>query len=545
MPAISAVPFTTVPAVRVMTNWADTPGAAYATVFRIDCETGEEQQLRPYIAYNDDGFERLSCGQAIFWDTEFPFDRCVRYCTRAQTALGIFVTTSTSPIILDTFTRVLADTWGVADTGQPWTNIGGTSATDYDVNGSVGTHTHTVVNSLHTSVINTGFVNQDVSSDFMLTQASAAGAGQINQWVVARFIDTANYYTAILSLETTGVLNLVLAKRVAGALTFLGTTQVAAVHGAGDWWTVRLQPWGSQIRAKAWLRSGPQPDAWTHTFTDTSITTGTQAGVLSRLEVGNTNTLPVVFNFDNFTVFEPCASYTTTQTCSPDLMVSSSGYNMLRDPMRPCNDVRVGLCWPSDPDCRPGRGVFFARLEGETYAANSQTQQAFNAARPATASRERSDAASTLVLVSRTFADRDAVLEALKPGTPLLWQTAPEYGQPDRYIQVGDATVTRYHPDHRYQPRTIALPFYTVDRPEGPAQGICGARVEDLCDTYATWGAMTTAGLSYQDILLGFASPDGPPDPNRRDWIDVETGFANWLGVETAPNTWKTLRDGE
>lgn len=544
MPSISAVPFTTVPAVRVMINWADTPSATYATVFRIDCETGEEQQLRPYIAYNDNGFERLSCGQSIFWDTEFPFDRCVRYCTRAQTALGAFITASTSPIVTDTFSRVLVDTWGSADTGQAWTNLGGTSATDYDVNGGAGIHTHTAVNSLHTSVLNTGYTNQDISCDFMLGQGSATGA-PINQWVVGRFTDLSNYYTAILSLDTAGALSLIIGKRVAGSLIFLGTTQVSPVHTGGEWWTVRLQVWGSQIRAKAWLRTAPQPTGWTHTLTDTSLTTGTQAGVQSRLEVGNTNTLSVFFSFDNFTMSEPCTGLTTAETCSLDLMVSSSGYNMLRDPMRPCNDVRVGLCWPPDPECRPGRGVYFARLEAESYASNSQTQQAFNAARPATASRERSDAASTLILVSRTFVDRDAVLDALKPGTPLLWQTAPEYGQPDRYIQVGDASVTRYHPDHRYQPRTITLPFYTVDRPEGPAQGICGARVKDLCDIYGTWGAMTTAGLSYQDILLGFASPDGPPDTNRRDWIDVETGFANWLGVETAPNTWKTLRDGE
>lgn len=338
MPAISAVPFVTVPAVRVLVSWADTPAAAYATVVRIDCETGEETQLRPYVAYSSDGSILLSCGQAVFWDTELPFDRCIRYCTRALTASG-----------------------------------------------------------------------------------------------------------AVISSPPT-----------ASCLT-------------------------------------PPP----------------------------------------------------VQSCSIDLMVSSSGFSMLRDPMRPCNDLHVGICWTPDPNCVPGRGVFFQRLEGEGYAANSIDLRAFNSPRPASASRERSDAASTLVLVSRTFADRDALLEILRAGTPLLWQAPPEYGQPDRYIQIGDVGITRYNEDHRYQPRTFTLPFLVEDRPEGPSQGICGARVMDLCDTYTSWTAMEAAQLSYQDLLLGLASPDGPPDPNRRRWIDVETGFANWLAVETAPNTWKTLRDGE
>ncbi len=543
MPAISAVPFTTVPAVRILLNWADTPGATHATVFRIDCETGEEVQLRPYIAYNSDGYIRLSCGQAVIWDTEVPFDRCVRYCTRAQTSLGVLITAPAAPIVMDSFTRTLVDTWGNAtETGQPWTNIGGTSATDYDVPGTIGTHTHTVVNSLHTSVLDTGHINQDIYADFMVAVGTATG-GQMNQWVVGRFTDTSNYYTAILVLETTQNYSLIIAKRVAGSLVFLTQINNFARHEAGEWWRIRLQVWGNQIRTKAWLRTNPEPD-WMLTTFDGSLITGTLGGFQSRLEVGNTNTLPQVFSFDNLLIFEPCPAPVTVQSCSDDLMVGSSGWNMLRDPLRPCNDVRVGVCWTPEPGCVPDRGVFFQRLEAEGYGANSQNHQAFNAARPTTASRERSDAASTLVLVSRTFEDRDAVLDVLRAGTPLLWQSPPEYGIPDRYIQVGDVSVARYNPDHRYQPRTFTLPFVTVDRPEGPAQGICGARVADLCDTYATWGAMATAGLSYQELLLGHASPAGPSDTGRRRWGDVEANFANWLAVETVPNTWKTLRDG-
>lgn len=546
MPSISAVPFTDVPAVRVMVNWADTPGAIYGSVFRVDCETGEEVQLRPYVAYNENGFLLLSCGQAVFWDTEFPFDRCVRYCTRAQLTDGTTITGPAAPLVLDLFNRVVADSWGTPNIGPPWTNIGGTSATDYDVNGTAGTHTHTAVNSLHHSVVETGTNDQDVSVDMMVTP-NAGGGAQVNQWVLGRFIDVNNYYGAILSLDTSAIMSVFLIKRVAGALSVLTTQALTpAPHLPNDWWSVRFQVQGSRLRVKAWLASQPQPDAWTSTATDTALTSGTLAGTASRLEPGNTNTLPFVFSFDNFVVLPACPELVLVESCSDDIMVSSSGSNMLRDPVRPCNDTRVDMCWTSDPKCVPGRGVFFARMEpATTYTGNSAILNAFNAARPGVASRERSDAAGTLVVVSRSFEDRDALLEELKAGGPLLWQSPPEYGIPDSYIQPGDVTVNRYQPDHRYQPRTFQIPYVTVDRPEGPSQGICGTRIDDLCDLYPTWAAVEAAGLTGLDLLLGAASNNGPSDPNRRRWIDVETGFATWLAVETAPNTWESVRDGE
>jgi hypothetical protein len=542
MPAISAVPFNTLPAVRVMINWADTPGASNAAVFRIDCETGEEQMLRPYVSYNEDGYIALSCGEAVFWDTEVPLDRCVRYCTRAQSALGATITTPAGPIATDDFTRNVANGWGTATSGQTWA-VGAGAAADFLVNGAKGFQTLPAVNAIHIMLLPLGQVATGILAKVNVS-AMATGGNLTARLALAQDIN--NYYGTFVSFTPAGAVNIQLNKNIGGTGAALGGSATAGTYAAGTQFYVRFeQVPGGMPRAKAWLISDPEPD-WQviAPSNEAEITNLVQGALLSRSEVGNTNVNPIVA-FDDMVIYSTCGPTVTVESCGPDLIVPSSGYNMLRDPMRPCNDLHVGLCWPSDPECRPGRGVYFARLEGEAYAANSQTQQAFNAARPATASRERSDAASTLVLVSRTFTDRDAVVDILRAGTPLLWQTAPEYGQPDRYIQVGDAVVTRYHPDHRYQPRTITLPFYTVDRPEGPAQGICGARVKDLCDIYSSWGAMASAGLTYEDLLLGFASPSGPPDPNRRHWIDVENGFANWLGVETAPNTWKTLRDGE
>jgi len=50
--------------------------------------------------------------------------------------------------------------------------------------------------------------------------------------------------------------------------------------------------------------------------------------------------------------------------------------------------------------------------------------------------------------------------------------------------------------------------------------------------------------LTFLDLLEGQASNSAPLNIAGRHWIDVESGFASCLGVETAPNTWKTVRDG-
>src|SRR5687767_1963152 len=141
MPTISATQFPILPAVWVYVKWADVPAATHGAVFRVDCETGEETQLRPYVSYNADGYVLLSCGQAVFWDTELPLDRCVRYCTRAQNVLGVVIETASGPLYADTFTRVVVDGFGTADSGQTYQLVGGTVPGDYDVNGSRGTFT--------------------------------------------------------------------------------------------------------------------------------------------------------------------------------------------------------------------------------------------------------------------------------------------------------------------------------------------------------------------------------------------------------------------
>lgn len=213
----------------------------------------------------------------------------------------------------------------------------------------------------------------------------------------------------------------------------------------------------------------------------------------------------------------------------------------LKDPLRPCHDQQIAVCI-DDPDCvEDGPGIMYAFMAPVSRPSHSITLLPNNASLPVSISRQRQAPVGTMYLATKTFADRDSLVETLSPGTPLLFQALPEYGFPDWYLDIAAETDGSLSRDQRYPVRTVELPFMVVARPPGPMEGVCGTRFTDLCDIYPTWGDLATAGLTWNDLLLGFAS--GASGVTRRRWIDVETGFANWLAVENH-GTWQQLRDG-
>lgn len=199
-----------------------------------------------------------------------------------------------------TFTSTVSSAWPAADTGQTWTNSGG-AGSDYSSASGVGRHVHTSVNVARASLVETNAVDQDLTVDVKWDLGSASGAS-VGHWVCARATDGNNYYTARLFLTTGGNLSLGLLKRVAGTLTGIdgGTVTVGTGHVGGDWWRIRISVRGNRVRCKAWLRTNAEPTSWNISVTDTSLTTGTKAILLSRLESGNTNTLNVTASWDNF-----------------------------------------------------------------------------------------------------------------------------------------------------------------------------------------------------------------------------------------------------
>lgn len=190
---------------------------------------------------------------------------------------------------------------------------------------------------------------------------------------------------------------------------------------------------------------------------------------------------------------------------SGGVLLPSLGASQFKDPLRPGNNVRVDFFFDPNPLCIPSEGIFWQSLDVESQAANAAVFNVNNQANPLVVSKVRSSVTSTLTLVSRTFQDRDRLIALLAPGSPLLFQVPDEYGLPDRYISVGADSYGRVLPDHRFPIRVFSLPHSVVSTPGGPMQGTVGARWQDTCNRYASWGAVNGAGLTWTQVLDGLA----------------------------------------
>lgn len=221
----------------------------------------------------------------------------------------------------------------------------------------------------------------------------------------------------------------------------------------------------------------------------------------------------------------------------------------IKDPLNPCNDRTAGRCMPGPAvECNPIQAMMVPSYgPRETYEPNSIQLQPVNRKRGRTVSRERRDADLGMNVITRTFADRDALKATLAPGTLLFIQAPVQYGIEDRYVDVGSYTIDVPTKDFRIQPRYFSLPLSVRDRPAGPANGVCGARIDDLCDIYTSWAAMTIAGLTWEDLMLGLASPSGPGQPpisGMRTFDEVAAEFVDFNAVNTGGRTFDGLRDG-
>jgi hypothetical protein len=263
-------------------------------------------QLAEVLDSIETGVDVYTTGDARWIDsptypTEFPFD--------VRTGGEVMRVTACDSAVRDTFTRTVANGWGTATAGGSWTTTGG-AASEYAVNGSVGTHAETSINISRYCVIAAPSADVDVVVS-MATSALATG-GPHYVGAIARYLDANNTYYARLAFNTNQTLTLVIQKRVGGTQTDLTTVNVPGTHAAGTFFKIRLQVTGATLRAKAWPAAGTEPVVWQATVTDSSLTAAGSVGVRSILSSANTNTLPVTASYDDFAMLNP-QTFTVTR----------------------------------------------------------------------------------------------------------------------------------------------------------------------------------------------------------------------------------------
>lgn len=226
--------------------------------------------------------------------SHFPFD--------LRLAGEIVRATACEPAAWDSFTRVTANGWGTANSGQAWTATGG-AVGDYFTQGSEAGHTLTNVNTSRWSTITAPGPDLDFRAD-LATFALAAGNSQYIH-LAARWTGVNDCYLARLAFTASQQVQLTLQKRVGGAQSDLATLTLPGVHAAFAFWTVRFQLEGTALRARAWPRALAEPERWHVTATDTALTAAGSVGVRSILDNANTNVLPVTAAVDNFEITTP------------------------------------------------------------------------------------------------------------------------------------------------------------------------------------------------------------------------------------------------
>lgn len=201
--------------------------------------------------------------------------------------------------LADTFSRVVVDGWGSADTGQAWTIEQG-AATQFDVTGTAGTHTHTATNQTLLSTVPFSSADVNASANMSLSVQPAGDSAFL--FLTARTQDAMNFYAGRLLIVAGGGMSVALVKRIGGVNTTLTSASLGLTYTANTVYRMRFAVQGGVLSAKVWLASGPEPAAYQVSIADGDLTSFGDVGVRTLLNAAVSNPLPITFSFDNLVV---------------------------------------------------------------------------------------------------------------------------------------------------------------------------------------------------------------------------------------------------
>lgn len=211
--------------------------------------------------------------------------------------------------------------------------------------------------------------------------------------------------------------------------------------------------------------------------------------------------LPAHSFFDDLIVRDLVAAPVTVSTAAPVTLTAQGGW--LSNPLDPSVDVPISVDCSIGTACAPVSRTTLVQLDDELFDADGLNLSRVDWPRPTAMWHVRKAFESGMRLFINDRASRNAVEALFASGAPLLLRLPAEYEWDDAYLAMGSLTRERLAVDHRRPYRLHRVPFTVVDALLGSAAGPDGARWDEACAVYATWGAATGAAATWQTLAQG------------------------------------------
>lgn len=202
----------------------------------------------------------------------------------------------------DTFSRVTASGWGLAEVGGVWSVVN--AATSYTVTGGAGVMTLATAGSGPEARL-ISLSTDDADIDLVVSADKLGGGSGLYLAIVGRAVGASRYLCKII-LKADGTFNAEIDREVLGTAITLAPSFVTASIVAGERIHVRLQVTGTQpthLRTKVWKATLAEPVGWTAETVDSfaDLQTKGTIGVGAYLSSAATNA-PIRVSVDDLVV---------------------------------------------------------------------------------------------------------------------------------------------------------------------------------------------------------------------------------------------------
>jgi hypothetical protein len=238
----------------------------------------------------------------------------------------------------------------------------------------------------------------------------------------------------------------------------------------------------------------PSPGEW-GSYSQTGTAPASTAFARIGLIINGTPDPTMAFYAD-----EMYASVATSTVDSAVLTFLSGGLGWWKDPLHPATmvqlqiDLRASSCGAS--------GVVYLGHGDRARTADASILEIPDAERGASIFARRKSIRSAVSTVALSQADADDLVALHASGAPLLLQLPAKYLEADTYGLHSETGDGRLYGDRTVAIRVFQSSYQDVGPPVGPAEGVLGARYQDL-NLFTTFAQATAASRTWIDALQG------------------------------------------